>query len=340
MNKVHVSRPYEPSVRFNRWSVAYNIVFVINLATTPFMAYMTEPLPGRVTQTSLPEWSSFEEYTDFMAAFFQRLYNNQTIESPDIVCVRDTSSNTFATRAFVEIPFGLPESHVSSFFLRLPGSAFYGAGVEKYMSAFLTANVSTRTAMKPWRICEHELLVGIQFGELCFWIDQVDSRSDNLPRYELWAAILSRETLQVCWFKFVFRSLVTMYVLIVLWRQYYRHYNVLVFNLRTLGLGSEFTHYHIVLGDPAYAILSDPYITLAMFIDIWYASPYMTIATLRVSQFQDVWTYVLCCIYLSRTVWCAYLCMRCLSAVIKWRRWEASFAPVDPGFLAISTYLY
>ncbi|KAG9400941.1 hypothetical protein AC1031_009663 [Aphanomyces cochlioides] len=63
MTKVHASRPYEPSVRFSRWSVAYNIVFVVNLATTPFMAYMTEPLPGRVTQTSLPEWSSFEEYT-------------------------------------------------------------------------------------------------------------------------------------------------------------------------------------------------------------------------------------------------------------------------------------
>ncbi|KAH9158391.1 hypothetical protein AeNC1_019171, partial [Aphanomyces euteiches] len=44
--------------------------------------------------------------------------------------------------------------------------------------------------------------------------------------------------------------------------------------------------------------------------------------------------------YLSRTVWFAYLCMRCLSSLVKWRRWEASFAPVDPGFLAISAYVY
>ncbi|CAK4419347.1 unnamed protein product, partial [Aphanomyces euteiches] len=39
-------------------------------------------------------------------------------------------------------------------------------------------------------------------------------------------------------------------------------------------------------------------------------------------------------------VWFAYLCMRGLSAVVKWRRWEASFAPVDPGFLAICAYVY
>ncbi|CAK4330718.1 unnamed protein product, partial [Aphanomyces euteiches] len=39
-------------------------------------------------------------------------------------------------------------------------------------------------------------------------------------------------------------------------------------------------------------------------------------------------------------VWFAYLCMRVLSAVVKWHRWEASFVPVDPGFLAISAYLY
>ncbi|CAK4085101.1 unnamed protein product, partial [Aphanomyces euteiches] len=61
---------------------------------------------------------------------------------------------------------------------------------------------------------------------------------------------------------------------------------------------------------------------------------------MRVSQFQDLWTYALGCIYLSRTVWFAYLCMRVLSAVVKWHRWEASFVPVDPGFLAISAYLY
>ncbi|KAH9158353.1 hypothetical protein AeNC1_019180, partial [Aphanomyces euteiches] len=44
--------------------------------------------------------------------------------------------------------------------------------------------------------------------------------------------------------------------------------------------------------------------------------------------------------YLSRTVWFSYLCMRCLSSLVKWRRWEASYAPVDPSLLAFSAYLY
>ncbi|CAK4533782.1 unnamed protein product, partial [Aphanomyces euteiches] len=75
-------------------------------------------------------------------------------------------------------------------------------------------------------------------------------------------------------------------------------------------------------------------------LDIWCGAPYMIMAVLRVSQFHDLWQYALGCIYLSRTVWFAYVCMRGLSALVKWRRWERSFVPVDSGFLAISAYIY
>ena len=29
-----------------------------------------------------------------------------------------------------------------------------------------------------------------------------------------------------------------------------------------------------------------------------------------------------------------------MSFVVKWRRWEASYAPMDPGLLAIGAYIY
>ncbi|KAH9186478.1 hypothetical protein AeNC1_011543, partial [Aphanomyces euteiches] len=324
MTKVHVARRQEASVHLSRWSVAYNLMFVFNLATTPFMAYITEPFPGIASRASLPYWNSYEEYTDVMAAFFQSL---QTIPSPQVFFVQDRASNTFAARLFVDLPFSIPESQVSDYFFQLPGSAFFGAGVEAYMTRFLSSNSSSREALKPGHVCEHEYLLSISLGELCYWMIEHESFEPNAPPvYDVWAAIYCHETQFFCWFKFTFRSFVTTYVLRVLWRRYYRQYGVLISNLRTVGLDPEYIGYRIVLGDPGYAVLSDPLVALAIFIDI--------------CQFQDLWTYALGCIYLSRTVWFAYLCMRVLYAVVKWRRWEASFVPVDPGFLAISAYLY
>ncbi|CAK4767865.1 unnamed protein product, partial [Aphanomyces euteiches] len=220
-------------------------------------------------------------------------------------------------------------------------SPFYSNGAESFVTTFLMSNASSRRAMKPWRICEHQYAFDIQLGEMCFWMDEIDADLESTPpRYHAWAATYSLETPQLRWFKFFFRSLLTSNVLFVLWSRYYRHYDILMRNLRCLGLGPDFTAYQVILGDPGYVVLSDPLVSLAMFIDIWCSSPYMVVAILRVSQFHDFWAYGLGCMYLSRTVWFAYLCMRGLSSVVKLRRWEASFAPVDPGFLAIAAYLY
>ncbi|KAG9400951.1 hypothetical protein AC1031_009675 [Aphanomyces cochlioides] len=285
-----------------------------------------------------------------MTTVFQTVYHNKINSTSTVVLVQDASSNTFALRYTLDLPYLIPDNQIQDYLLRLRlqhtamkhcclGSGFYGAGVQSYLTS--TSNVEPRTSMKPWQICRHEYLVGIIFGEMCFWMDEIEPvHGSTSPRYHVWAAIYSLETPQLCWIKFVFRSLVTTYVLYVLWTRYYRHYRILERNLRFVGLGQGYIHYHIVMGDPGYAVLTDPFVSLAMSVDIWYGAPYMIIAVLRVSQFQDLWAYALGCMYLARSVWFAYLCMRGLSSLAKWRRWEASFAPVDPGFLAISAYLY
>ncbi|KAH9147034.1 hypothetical protein AeRB84_009250 [Aphanomyces euteiches] len=155
--------------------------------------------------------------------------------------------------------------------------------------------------MKPWRICQHQCLVGINFGEFCFWLDEVVQDS-NSPRYEVWAVIYPFQTPELSWFKFIFRSVVSTYVLYVFWTRYYRHYGPLLHNLRTLGFGSEYMHYQVVLGDPGYAILIDPFVSFAMVVDIWCGALYVTMAAFRVSQFQDMLAYAVGCLYLSRTV--------------------------------------
>ncbi|KAG9400955.1 hypothetical protein AC1031_009679 [Aphanomyces cochlioides] len=318
--KVHSTRQNEPSVRLSRWSVVYNVAFVVNLATTPFMAYLTEPLLGKIAQVHLPEWNSFQEYTDIVSTYLHALYNNTTM--PYEVCKQDRTTNT------------IPDSQVQGYITHMAGSSFFGEGVDAYMTTFFTSNASSRAVMKPWRICQHHCLVGINFGEFCFWLDAVvDGVQDsNSPRYAVWVAVYPLETPQLSWFKLIFRSVVSTYVLYVFWTRYYRQYGPLLHNLRTVGLGSEYMHYQAVLGDPGYAILIDPFVSFAIFVDIWCGAPYIAIATILVSQFQDLLSYAVGCMYLSRTVWFAYLCMRGLSAVVKWRQWEAWFAPVDPGF--------
>ncbi|CAK4265509.1 unnamed protein product, partial [Aphanomyces euteiches] len=51
----------------------------------PFMAYMSEPLPGMIAQTNIPDWNSFQEYTQVMTTFFQTVMYNKTTSTSTIV---------------------------------------------------------------------------------------------------------------------------------------------------------------------------------------------------------------------------------------------------------------
>ncbi|KAH9149311.1 hypothetical protein AeRB84_007588 [Aphanomyces euteiches] len=175
----------------------------------------------------------------------------------------------------MEIPFSIPESQVQGYISHMAGSPYFAEGVEAYMTTFLTSNASSRAAIKPWRICQHQCLVGINFGEFCYWLDEVEDGA-NSPRYEVWAVNYPSETPQISWFKFIFRS-----------------FRPLLHNLRTVGLGSEYMHYEVVLGDPGYAILIDPFVSFAMVVDIWCGATYAAMAVFRVTQFQDMLSYAL-----------------------------------------------
>ncbi|KAG9400949.1 hypothetical protein AC1031_009673 [Aphanomyces cochlioides] len=123
MTKVYTTRRYEPTLRLNRWSVAYNVLFVLNLATTPFMAYMTEPLPGVIARINIPDWHSFQEYTQVMTTFFQTVTNNKITSTSTIVVFHDASSNTIALRHTLDLPYSIPDDQVQDYLLRLPGAS-------------------------------------------------------------------------------------------------------------------------------------------------------------------------------------------------------------------------
>ncbi|KAF0730861.1 hypothetical protein Ae201684_011746 [Aphanomyces euteiches] len=335
MTKVHEIRRLTAIASCTRWSMAFNIIFAFNLASTPFMANLAEPRPGGVEENCLPTWSSYAEYVDVTTNFFQQLYNNSTMGT-NTVSLRDPATNSFRMRMTMALPFEIPADDVFDITIRMPAAPLFGDGIRTLLSTFLTSNQTHRDQTNPWRICQHNCMLTLTYSELCLWIEKTDS-----TQYTIWVATNIYETIASCWIKFGLRTLLAAYILYQLWTRYYRHCKILLSNLRHVGFSREYyTRYEVVVGDPAYAILSDPVVSLAMVADIFGGSGYVTLGLIHVTQFQDVWLYANGCLYMARYIWFSYLGLRILSSVVKWRRWEATFAPVGPALLAVTAYVY
>ncbi|CAK4725652.1 unnamed protein product [Aphanomyces euteiches] len=231
------------------------------------------------------------------------------------------------------LQYAIPDRDMIDYIIRMPASLYYGQGLRSFLVDFLASNETTRNQTQPWQLCQHGQIVAIDVSDLCVWVEATAQESS----YTVWAVASVLETPESCWAKFLFRTLLTIYVLYV---RYYCHYVILLSNLRQVGISPQYTRYKIVVGDPAYAILSDPVVSVGMVVDTLWGVPYIAVALIQVTQFQDVWLYISGCVYLSRGVWFAYLFMQVLSAMVKKWGWEASFPPVDPGFLAIAAYIY
>ncbi|KAH9192000.1 hypothetical protein AeNC1_006033 [Aphanomyces euteiches] len=137
----------------------------------------------------------------------------------------------------------------------MPGSTFFGAGLRAFAINFLTSNATNRDQMQPWQKCQYSVILGLKLCDVCIWLKKT---KENV--YAVWNAAAILDTPAASWAKFVYRSLLTCYVLYVLWTRYYRHYRTLLSNLQQFGLSPKYTQYRVVVGDPAYAVLSDPFV--------------------------------------------------------------------------------
>ncbi|CAK4450922.1 unnamed protein product, partial [Aphanomyces euteiches] len=227
-NEVH---QIKPTASFTRWSVAYNIIFLLNLATTPFMAYLTEPQPGKILPHTLPASTSFDEYVNNTSVYLQQLYNNETLSS-SLSNRRDLATNTFGIRRDMAMPASMSKDDALSLLPLIP--------------SFLTANETARYAMKPWQVCQWQSLAGLRVTELCLWLEQVESKP-----FQVYVGQQINEQPETVWIKFIYRLLLSLYILYVLWSQYYRHYMTLQLQLRQQSLSSAHSRYEIVVGDPA-----------------------------------------------------------------------------------------
>ncbi|KAH9140700.1 hypothetical protein AeRB84_015090 [Aphanomyces euteiches] len=290
------------------------------------MAYLTEPIPGGVAPMPPLTWNTFEEYVNTTVSHFQRVFNNDTLK-PGQFSTRDLCTNSYGMRHDMAMPFEIAEHDVVDYLIRMPAAMFFGQGMRTFAVNFLTSNATRRMEFQPWQWCQHDLVLTIPIGDFAFGLKKPNlmNTPSGGPR--------------------------------VLWKSYYRHYRVLLSNLQRIGIAPEYVRYQIVVGEPTYAILCDPIVAFGMALDTWLGVAYRALAIIGVTQFQDVWLYISGCMYMSQCVRqddrddilpnyrFVYVCFgflskRIFSSVVKWRRWEASFAPVDPALLSICAYLY
>ncbi|KAH9151937.1 hypothetical protein LEN26_003756, partial [Aphanomyces euteiches] len=275
-------------------------------------------LPYLLKCVVIPSWNSFDEYVNGAADYLKQIYNNQTMSDASI-SHRDQATNTYCMSANAMLPFQIPQEETLDYLLGMPASVFHGHGIRSYLELFLTANETSRKQMQPWRICQHELWIGILFAEYCIWIEE---HEDSPSHYSIWSVVWILEGAELIWMKFIWRTLLSLYIVYVLWTRYYAHYIALWSNLCHVGFSKDYTRYEIVVGDPVSSMI------------------YVTLGVMQVSQFDDIWVYFNGCLYLTRFVWLTYLSMRMMSFVIKRFKLEASFVPLDPGFLAIASVVY
>ena len=275
------------------------------------MAYFSEPRPGEVNVNFMPQWNTFDEFVNVTTAYFSQIYNNQTMGAGR-VSRRDTAYNMFGIRSDLEIPYEVSEDDIFGLLVKMPctctsadslvmetvAAIIYGHGVrEDYTTRFFTSNETTRNQMRPWQICQHDHIMRMTLVEFCLWIEETGP-----TQYSAWRVSYINEGHEIMWFKCTYRCVLSLYVMHILWRRYYRHYIVLLSNLREFGIAPKYVRYEVVIDDPAYTILSDPLVSFAMVVDIWWNIDYVSLALMRVTQFQDLWLYIWGCMYLSRYV--------------------------------------
>ncbi|CAK4683447.1 hypothetical protein LEN26_013631 [Aphanomyces euteiches] len=85
------------SIRFSRFSLCYTGLFALKLASTPILAYLTEPWPWSVPQMNRVHFDSYDAFNNASFAYLQSIYNNKTM-ARDAVCRFDSATNSYVLR--------------------------------------------------------------------------------------------------------------------------------------------------------------------------------------------------------------------------------------------------
>ncbi|KAH9130597.1 hypothetical protein LEN26_008369 [Aphanomyces euteiches] len=307
----------------------------VSYIAKPLCAYLSEPLPWSIPERNIVVWDSFDTFNNATFDYLNQLYNRNTMSGQRDTHF-DSSTITYVERHKLVLPVDVASTAwLSSYFIRFPGAVAYGLGIQTFVMDLLSQDAATRRRNRLFQ-CQRNYYYGIVLSDSCVWLEPLllGTSSDI---YTVYFGTIVWEGQLWSWLKLAFRSLLTLFILRVLWLRYCCHYLPLLRGLEDIGVDDQFYRYEVIVGDPTYLILSDPRVTTVMVADILLTTPsYVAWSVLRVCQYNDLIAFGLGCLYLTRSVWCGYFAMRCVSYIAKVRRWEHKFAPIDPG----STWQY
>ncbi|KAG9406881.1 hypothetical protein AC1031_003211 [Aphanomyces cochlioides] len=121
--------------------------------------------------------------------------------------------------------------------------------------------------------------------------------------------------------KFFLRAFVAVFIVALMWTEYYRHYRILLANLRRQGdVGVVKMEGH--LGDPTPIVVGHPLVSLLFVIDVLSSSLYFRQASLLTTEATEPGKFFLGCFYSSGLVCFVYFGMRTTCVVVKKLRVE------------------
>ncbi|OQR93503.1 hypothetical protein ACHHYP_02486 [Achlya hypogyna] len=319
-------------VYFNKASIVFSFGFLLNLALMPLKAYLTEPFPWATLAiptiaVSVGANETFASYETNALAFYQRRYNSSLLP-PTSLYTYDADQDTDVLRLVVE-----PVIPAAFSFARLPGSPFYSRRGRACVRAFMTG----QTNWSSLAFVELGLLVGEPSSVSGVW---AEATKDGTT-YLYFAAQLGRGSRTWLYVKFAYRCGLTIVIIHSMWAQYYRHYFHLLSNLETMGVGDDekSTALEIVVGDPTALILQHTLVCTLFVVDFWCSVEIAGQSFVRLGQIQDLVTFAFAALYLSRTVWFAYLLLNVTGRLLRRLRLERLIAQVDPTTVAVAVLI-
>ncbi|OQR92652.1 hypothetical protein ACHHYP_03364 [Achlya hypogyna] len=342
--------PRRYRVVLNRASVVLSLCSLVNVASMPLKAYISEYVPWRAPRVIPTAYANYSDFNEKLLRYNAATYSYATLPS-GATYYSDTINDVQVMRALLHPADKAPiarDNCVRDFLLGLPGLMFYTEAQMDLLCNLVAPANATQPQDATRGACFVHTIARSNIGTSCVWLTPGDAISGSnttdavtmtftytAPRYAMWL-----------WLKFGYRLCNTCFVLYRMWTKYYRHVVDLRWRLQTTGhledRGQELDvwRYDLVLGDPTAIILMDPWVATAFLVDIWLSIGNVGIAILRASQNGDLVVNLINILYLSRTVWFAY-CGLCITAAwLKKRHKQRLFIDVDPTMVAMGIAVY
>ncbi|EQC25244.1 hypothetical protein SDRG_16882 [Saprolegnia diclina VS20] len=348
--KVFVGAGYAPQprhvVRRNRFAFGVSMGILLNIALMPIKAYLSEDLPWTRLQ-QVPASTNFTEFNTSTLVVFQAAYNAQTLPA-GTAFINDNAHSVQLVREVLNIashtPVGADDCQ-NAFLLGKPGVLYYPDSIRDLLCDLAAQNASfvNITAWHNRGTCVYNTYFSLYIGHQCVWITAGNALTPIPMRgneVTITAATGAYASIPWLWVKFVFRLVMTLISLRLMWTKYYRHVLALERLLAERGHRPDtkaLWHYEVIWGDPTAMILMDPSIATIFAIDFWLSVDVVTLAIMRASQSEDIPVMLLGFLYLSRTPTrrCALTDKR-----LKRLKTEHTFVDVDPTLVAIAATLY